>query len=267
MPTIAEISTTPDVVTLILEHTHVTDGLRFARVSTVWRDASHAVCGIACMSGPRKVVAHDGIYVVESLARRVSVFDCDGNFQRVILCNGERFADPVAVAFAGGRMVVCDYVRDSHSQLKVLTMDGVLLQVVDLGRVLDVSLSVDISKGCLYASSNFLLNAGTFDQREWAEARLQIIPVWRANPTARKRQQYAQLLLELEKTKNELRAVRQGALERFKRKNRHVSLAIQAVQEHMTLGRVTRRTREELEHHAGRRWTGDVLNFRRKLFR
>lgn len=440
MPTIADISTTADVVVLILEHTHVTDGLRFARVSTVWRDASHAVCGIARMlgepsrpircdgrprrfeyiwsvcqlprgniclvdyrqvrlvspeptdynmlvspvhempsptpipsvddvpqfaglpsfipfhggylmaaaasgdalfvtyhhpdrpaifkfsllppydliaewplmfdtmpvdvevafgrvylchaggesmdpevrvfdevhlnqlftfgkgndgrphedvggtpspegelSGPNNVVAHDGIYVVESLARRVSVFDYDGNFQRVILCNGEKFAHPIAVAFARDRMVVCDYIEAERSrfrsgtefvrdfsQLKVLTMDGVLLQIVDLGHVLDVSLSVDNAKGCLYAASNIVINPGTFDQREWAEARLQIIPVWRADPTARKRQQYAQLLLELEKTKNELRAVRSDKLERLKAKNRRLSLEIQAVQEHMT---------------------------------
>ena len=67
MPTITKISTTPDVVALILEHTHVTDGLRFARVSTVWRDASHAVCGIASMLGkPSRPMRCDGRPVVDN---------------------------------------------------------------------------------------------------------------------------------------------------------------------------------------------------------
>ena len=52
--------------------------------------------------------------------------------------------------------------------------------------------------------------------------------------TARKRQQYAQLLLELEKEKNILRAVRSDKLGRLKADNRRLSLEIQAVQEHMT---------------------------------
>ena len=44
-----EIATTPDVVTLIMEQLGVVDGLRLARTSAVWRDASREVWG-TCFS-------------------------------------------------------------------------------------------------------------------------------------------------------------------------------------------------------------------------
>lgn len=49
MTPVHEIATTPDVVTLIMEQLGVVDGLRLARTSAVWRDASREVWG-TCFS-------------------------------------------------------------------------------------------------------------------------------------------------------------------------------------------------------------------------
>jgi len=59
------------------------------------------------LTDPLAIAAHEGLlYLLECRAKRVSVFDASGQFQHVVLCNGEHFANPPIIAFARGRLLV-----------------------------------------------------------------------------------------------------------------------------------------------------------------
>lgn len=114
------------------------------------------------LTGPQAITAHAGsIYVAETLGNRVSVFDLKGNFQRIVLCNGEPFIKPLSIAFCCGRLLVGEFQDADYSSpspewppscVKVLTPDGVLLQTLDL-KFSPQALCVDEDNGRVYAST------------------------------------------------------------------------------------------------------------------
>jgi hypothetical protein len=103
--------------------------------------------------GPEALTSKDGlIYVADTVADRVKVFDLHGNFQRVVLCNRKPFVAPISIAFARGRLLVGEGTSSSHGRrVKVLTPDGVLLQTVELS-FSPASLCVHEAKDRVYAA-------------------------------------------------------------------------------------------------------------------
>ena len=105
---------------------------------------------------PMGIAVHAGhIYVVDEGTCCVAVFDPNGAFQHYVRCNGDRFDDPVCIAFAHGRILVGEYTQPwfgRTSRVKVLTPDGVLLHTVDVDYN-PISLCVDEAKDRVYVAA------------------------------------------------------------------------------------------------------------------